>query len=409
MKTLINCLKISVFLLFIGTMTNQAQDWPQWRGVNRDGKVTGFVAPQTWPQQFNQVWKVTVGVGNSGPALVGNRIYVFARQSDNEVLQCFDASTGNKIWQSEGYPAAAITGPAAPHPGPRCSVTVAEGKVITIGVWGDVACFDATSGKLLWRNEDYKGKVPPFGQSMSPLVTSGICYAHLGGPQTGTFVAFDLKTGAIKWKVEGDGPAYGSPVLLTVDGSKHIVFQALTKLVGFDLADGRQLWELATPVGTGRVQNSTSPVADQNKIYYTGLNNGVNAIEIRKEGSTFSVNKLWTNPDFSTGYNTPVLKDGFLYGISAQSKLFCINANNGQTAWRDETIYQTFGSLIDAGNVIIALTSNSMFLVIKPDGQQFTLLASIKIPEKSTYAHPILSGNKIYIEDLDSLTMLTTN
>ena len=407
MKPLVRLFFLSVLMLSMTVLKGQAQDWPQWRGINRDGKVTGFKAPKTWPQQLNQTWKVTVGLGDATPALLNNKLYVFTRQGENELLQCLDAATGKQVWQSAGYPAVAVSGPAASHPGPRSSVTVADGKVVTVGIGGDIACFDASSGKLLWRNEDYKNAVPQFFTGMSPLISSGICYAHLGGPKTGQFIAFDLSSGAVKWKVEGEGPAYGSPVLMTIDGSKQIVFQAQTKLVSLNPVDGKQLWEFATPVGTGRVQNATSPVADQNRIYFTGLNNGVNAIEIKKEGNSFVVNKLWSNPDFSTSYNTPLLKDGFLYGLSNQNRLFCINAGSGQTAWSDNTALQNFGSIVDAGSVIVALTSNSNFVILKPDGQKFNQVALIKLAETPIYAHPILSGNRIFIKDNESLTLFT--
>jgi outer membrane protein assembly factor BamB len=409
MKPLIRLFLLSVFILSISVLTSQAQDWPQWRGINRDGKVTGFKAPQTWPQQLNQTWKVTVGLGDATPALLNNKLYVFTRQGENELLQCLDAATGKQLWQSAGYPAVAVTGPAASHPGPRSSVTIAEGKVVTLGIGGDIACFDGSSGKLLWRNEDYKNAVPQFFTGMSPLISSGICYAHLGGPKTGQFIAFDLSTGAVKWKVEGEAPAYGSPVLMTVDGSKQIVFQVQTKLVSLNPGDGKQLWEFATPVGTGRVQNATSPVADQNRIYFTGLNNGFNAIEIKKDGNSFVVNKLWSNPDLTTSYSTPLLKDGFLYGLSSQSRLFCINASSGQTAWLDNTALQNFGSIVDAGFVIVALTSNSNFVVLKPDGQKYSQVALLKLTETPIYAHPILSGNRIFIKDNESLTLFTVN
>jgi len=409
MKSSLKLLTASVILMSVSLLASQAQDWPQWRGINRDGKVAGFKAPQTWPQQLSQTWKVSVGFGDATPALVNNKLYVFTRQGDNEILQCIDASTGKQLWQSTGYPAPVVSGPAASHPGPRSSVSVSEGKAVIVGVGGNIACYDAANGKLIWKNEDLKGAVPQFFTGTSPLITSGICYVHLGGPQTGQFLAFDLATGAIKWKVEGEGPAYGSPVLITIDGSKQIVFQAQTKLISFSLTDGKQLWEFATPVGTGRVQNATSPVVDQNKIYFTGLNNGVNAIEIKKEGNSFTVNKLWTNPDFSTSFSTPLLKDGFLYGLSNQSRLFCINAGTGLTAWKDETPLQNFGSLVDAGSVIIALTSNSNFVVLKPDGQKYNQVALIKLAESAIYAHPILAGNRIFIKDNESLTLFTVN
>lgn len=409
MKSLLKLLTTSVFLLSISLLASQAQDWPQWRGTNRDGKVTGFKAPQTWPQQLNQVWKVSVGVGDATPALVGNKLFVFTRQGDTEILQCLDASTGKQIWQSAGYPTVAVTGPPSSHPGPRSSPTVSDSKVITLGVAGDIACYDAATGKLIWRNEEYKGKVPQFFTGMSPIVSNGICVAHLGGPQTGQFVAFDLASGTIKWKVDGESPVYGSPVLVSADGTKQVVFQSPTKLISLNISDGKQLWELATPVGTGRVMNASSPVVDQNKIYHTGLNNGFNAIEIKKQGNSFIVNKLWTNPDFSTSFSTPTLKDGFLYALSNQGRLFCINASNGQTAWADQTAYQNFGSIIDAGSVIVALSSNSNMVVLKPDGKAFSQIAMLKVSDNSIYAHPILSGNRIFIKDNESLTLYTTN
>jgi outer membrane protein assembly factor BamB len=408
MKSLLRLLKAALVLLTTGFITVQAQDWPQWRGLNRDGKVTGFTDPVTWPQQLKQVWKVSVGFADATPALVNDKLYVFTRLGENEVLQCLDANTGKQIWQSAGYPAIVAAGPAASHPGPRSSPAVADGKIVTLGIGGDIACFDAETGKLLWRNEDFKGEVPQFYTGMSPLVSSGICVAHLGGPQSGQFVAFDLTSGNIKWKTTGEGPAYGSPVLLMVKGTKQIVFQSQTKLVSLDFSDGRLLWEFATPVGTGRVQNATSPVIDKQKVYYTGLNNGFNAIEIKKQGNGYLIDKLWSNPDFSTSFNTPVLKDGFLYALSNKSRLFCINAGNGQTAWSDETPHQNFGSIIDAGPVLIATSGISDMVVFKPDGKVYSQLALYKVSDNSVYAHPIISGNRIFIKDRESLSLFTT-
>ena len=93
-----------------------AQDWPQWRGPNRDGKVTGFTAPQTWPKALTQKWKTTVGSGDATPALVGEKLYVFARQGEEEVTLCLSAANGRELWQDK-YAAQAVTGAASRHPG----------------------------------------------------------------------------------------------------------------------------------------------------------------------------------------------------------------------------------------------------------------------------------------------------
>lgn len=408
MKTLQKLSMITGMLLCI-LVTGQAQDWPQFSGTNRDGKVTGFKAPQTWPAAFKEGWKVTVGLADATPALVNDKLYVFANQGGNEILQCLEAATGKQVWQSDPYKAVTVTGPAASHPGPRSTPTVAEGKVVTVGVSGDIACFDAGNGKLLWRNEEYKGAVPMFFTSMSPLVISGTCIAHLGGPKDGAFIAFELASGKIKWKITGEAPFYSSPVLMTIEGVKQAVFQTGTKLVSLNIQDGSQLWEFATPAGGGMVNSSSSPIIDKQKVYFTGLNNGVNAIEVKKQGSTYTVNKLWTNSEITTTFNTPVLKDGFLYGLSSKTRLFCINAGNGQTAWIDEAPHQGFGTIVDAGSILIAVSSISDFVVFKPDGKAYSQIASIKVSKTPVYAQPVLSGNRIFIKDNDSLTMYTTN
>src|SRR5439155_26143467 len=88
-------------VLLAGAGGVSAQDWPQWRGPNRDNKVSGFTAPTSWPKQLTQQWKSTVGLGDASPALVGDKIYVFTRQGDEEVISCLDAGSGKLVGQDK--------------------------------------------------------------------------------------------------------------------------------------------------------------------------------------------------------------------------------------------------------------------------------------------------------------------
>ena len=109
-----------------------AEDWPQWRGPNRDGQIR-ISEPKTWPEKLTTKWKITVGEGYASPLVAGGRILQFARQGDEEVTRCLDPKDGKELW-SDKYAAAGATGPAAQHAGPRSSPTVAGGKVVTLGV-----------------------------------------------------------------------------------------------------------------------------------------------------------------------------------------------------------------------------------------------------------------------------------
>ena len=397
---------IVVGLILTSVTCAFAQDWPQWRGTNRDGKVAGFTAPQNWPKELTQKWKVTVGTGDATPALVGDKLYVFARQGEDEVTLCLDAASGKELWQNK-YAAKAVAGPASRHPGPRSSPTVAEGKVVTLGVNGVLSCLDAATGKELWRKDEFPSVVPQFFTATSPIIDGGICIAHLGGKDNGAVIAFDLTTGDQKWKWAGDGPAYASPVLMTADGVKQVVDQTEKNIVGVAVADGKLLWQIAAPP-QGRFYNSATPIVDAQTVIYTGQGQGTKAVKVEKQNDGFAAKELWSNTQLGTGFNTPVLKDGLLYGLSDRGSLFCLNAQTGQTAWTDTaTRKDNFGAILDAGSVIFALPSDSQLIVFKTSDKEYTEVARFKVADAPIYAHPVIAGNRIFVRDQETMALWT--
>jgi len=396
---------ISGFILLIVAADVFPQDWPQWRGTNRDGKVEEFAAPAKWPTELTQKWKITVGTGDATPALVDGKLYVFTRQDEDEIIRCMDAGTGKELWQDR-YRAQAVTGSARTHPGPRSSPTVSDGKVITLGVSGILSCLDRRTGNLVWRHDEFTKAVPQFFTGMSPIIVDKMCIVHLGGKDNGEIVAFDLDTGKEMWKWTGDGPAYGSPILLAVEGTKQVVVQTEINIVSIALADGMLLWQVPAPVQR-RFFNSATPIVDGQMVIYSGQGQGTKALTVQKQGNDFTVKELWSNEELGTAYNTPVLKDGFLFGLSDRGRLYCMNADTGQIAWTDDTSHKNFGALLGAGSVILALPSESELIAFMPSSKEYEELARIKVADTPVYAHPVIAGNRIYVKDNETLTMWT--
>jgi outer membrane protein assembly factor BamB len=392
-------------VILIGVGCVFAQDWPQWRGPNRDGKVSGFTAPQKWPKELTQKWKKTVGWGDSTPALVGDKLYVFTRQGDNEVVLCLDASSCDELWHDK-YEAQAVTGAAARHFGPRSSPAVANGKVVTLGVGGVLSCLDAATGKVVWRKDPFPKVVPEFFTAMSPIIVDGMAIAHLGGKGNGAIIAYDLATGDEKWRWAAEGPEYASPALLTVGGTKQIVTLAEKSIVGIGVADGKLLWQRPF-VPQRMAYNAATPIVDGQTVIYTGRGRGAKAVKIEKKGDGFATEELWSNPDLAPQFNTPVLKNGLLFGLSDRSNLFCINAKTGQTAWTDTTQRGRggFAAIVDAGSCLLALPSNSELIVFKPDGKEFVEITRYKVADTAIYAHPVISGNRVFVKDEQSVAM----
>lgn len=370
-------------------------DWPQWRGPNRDNRIAGFATPATWPAELTKKWTATVGLGEASPALVGDRIYVFTRQGDEEVISCLDAGTGKEVWKDK-YAAVAVTGPAGQHPGPRSSPAVAEGKICALGVGGVLSCLDAATGKVAWRKESQAW--PQFFTSSSPLIAEGKCIAQVGGRGSGSVAAYDLATGDEKWKWSGEGPAYGSPVLTTVEGTPQVVAVTERSLVGVGLADGKLLWQ--TPFSGGRY-NTGTPIVDGQTVICSGR-----AFKIQKQGDAFAAAELWKGEP-PANFNTPVLKDGSLYGLSGRRNFFCQNAQTGEVLWTDMTPRGECGEVLDGGNVLLALTSDSNLIAFKPSNKEYAEVVKYKVAETPTWAYPVVSGNRIFVKDREALTLWT--
>ncbi len=393
-------------VVLFGASGALAQDWPQWRGPNRDAKVIGFKAPQTWPKELTKKWTVTVGEGVATPALVGDKLYVLSRQEGNEVIRCLDATTSKELWQDK-YEAQGATGPAQRFAGPRSSPTVADGKVLTLGVRGTLSCLDAATGKEVWRKKD-SGALPKFFTSCSPIVVDGLCIVQLGGEDKGSIVAYGLATGDEKWKWTGDGTAYASPVVHTVGGVKVLVAETAKNIVGIGVADGKLLWQTAFAGPGMRDYNAATPIVDGPTVIYSGSGRGTKAVKIEKDGDKLAAKDLWSNANNSVQFNTPVLKNGLIFGISNRDSLFCLHARDGKAAWTAPiTGNRGYGSIVDAGPVLLALTPSSKLIVFEPSDKEFKEVAGYRVADSETYAYPVLAGNRVYIKDRDSVTLWT--
>jgi len=177
-------------------------------------------------------------------------------------------------------------------------------------------------------------------------------------------------------------------------------------IVGISAADGKLLWQLPF-VPVSRAYNSATPIVDGETVIYTGAGRGTKAVKIEKQGDGFTTKELWSNADLATQFNTPVLKDGLLFGLSNRNNFFCINAQTGRTAWTDSTSRGRggFGAIVDAGSCLLALPSDSELLVFKPSDKQYEELARYKVAETPTYAYPVVAGNRIFIKDEESVAM----
>jgi outer membrane protein assembly factor BamB len=180
--------------------------------------------------------------------------------------------------------------------------------------------------------------------------------------------------------------------------------------MGIGLADGKLLWQL--PFAVSRMQyNSITPIVDGQTVIYAREGTGTAAVKIEKKDDGFTAKELWQKKDAPGRYNTPVLKDGLLFGLAPAGRgvatLFCMKAETGDVLWTDATKRGECGTVLDAGTVLLALTSDSNLLVFKPSNKEYAEVAKYKVADSPTWAYPIIAGNRVFVKDKDSLMLWT--
>jgi len=385
-------------------------DWPQWRGPNRDGSLTTFSEPRSWPDQLTRKWKIEVGTGYATPILVANRVYAFSRQEDNEVMRAIDADTGKIVWETK-YPAPFKMNPAtARHgPGPKSTPTYADGRLFTLGISGIVTAFDAATGKQLWQKPAPPVE-PLFHTAQSALVDRGVVILHVGGHKQGALTAFDPATGAVKWSWDGDGPAYGSPIVAEIGGTRQLITFSQESLIGIDAANGQLLWR--TPFVARSTTNSITPlVYGGNTVIVSGQGKPLTAYTIAKKDGQWAADLAWENPQLSLSFSNAVLVGDAVFSLSAMNsgQFFWADAKTGKTLWTSAPRQAGNAAIVHAGNLLFVLKDDAELMVARSTPGGFEPIKTYTVADSATWPAPSVSGNRIFVRDISTLALWTIN
>ena len=384
-----------------------AQDWPQWRGPNRDGAVASFREPASWPQALTARWKVEVGTGYATPLVVGDRIYAFARQGNDEVMMALDAGSGTVVWRT-GYPASFSMNPAtARHgPGPKSTPTFAGGRLFTLGMTGLVTAFDAATGRRLWQHPAPPAQ-PMFHTSMSPVVDGNLVIVHIGGHNDGALTAFDAATGAVRWSWSGDGPAYGSPLVFNLGGTRQVVTFTQNNLVGVSVAGGQLLWR--RPYTTSSNTTAQTPILYKDMLIESGRGNGITAFRVTAGAGAWRTDDVWHTDAVSVHMSDAVAVDGVLFGLSHlnSGQYFALDLDTGKVLWTGPPRQAEHAALARAGNTIFSLEDDGELVVIRHDRMKFAPLVRYQVATSETWPQPAISGSRIFVKDVSSIALWT--
>ena len=384
-----------------------AQDWPQWRGPGRDGAIAAFTAPAAWPRALTRRWQVEVGTGYATPLVVADRVYTFTRQGEEEVLRAMDAATGKQLWRA-AYPAAFTMNPATQQhgPGPKSTPTYADGRLFTLGMTGVVLAFDAREGRVLWQAPAPPVQ-PQYHTAMSPLVEGNLVIVHVGGQDNGALTAFDVATGKVVWQWTGDGPAYSSPIVATLGGTRQVIAFTQENFVGVALDTGTLLWR--RPYTTPATTTAQTPVVFKDMVIESGRANGITAFRPTRAGGAWTTPNVWHTDEVSVHMSDVVAVDGVIYGLSHlnRGQYFALDLETGKVLWKGEPRRAEHAAMARAGGTIFSLEDDGELVVMRASRTGFEPVAQYQVATSATWAQPAISGGRIFVKDVSSLTLWT--
>jgi outer membrane protein assembly factor BamB len=378
----------------------RAADWPQFLGPTRNAISAETGLARSWPDKGPPVvWEREVGEGYSAPVVAGGTLVLFHRVGDEEVVEGLDAASGKPRWKF-AY-ATKYADALGKGDGPRSTPVVDGGKVYTLGAEGMLHCLDLKDGTKRWEKslaKDYEMKPSYFGVGTSPLVEGGLVLVNVGARGAG-IVAFDKDSGKEVWKATDDEASYSSPVAATIDGVRHVFFFTRTGLVDLDPKDGKVRASKRWRARINESVNAAAPLVIGDRLFLTAsYGTGAVLLRVGKEG----VEDLWKGDrSLSCHYNTPVHKDGYLYGIDGRqehgARLRCVELKTGEVKWEKGG----FGcaSMILADGLVVALTEGGELVLIEPTPEGYREKARAAVLRATCRAEIALADGRLYGRD----------
>ena len=382
------------------------QDYPQWRGTNRDGAASAFAEPASWPDTLTRRWKVEVGEGYATPLVVGDTVYVFTRRNGSEVMTALEAATGKELWHT-AYPAPyAPATPAAAHGvGPKATPLFHNRRLYTLGITGIVSAFDSITGMLAWQTPAARDH-PSYGTAVSPAGDKNLVIVHPGNH--GPLTAFDADTGAVKWSGSDRG-AYASPIIVELSGVRQVVTMTQESVLGVSLSDGARLWEF--PWHTRATPSAITPILYEETLIVSSQAMGVTALKPIRRAGQWVVDVVWQTRDVSLFLSNPVIVGDTLFGLSekARGQYFALDAKIGKVLWLGPPRQASNTAIVKAGNLLLLLNDDAELIVARSSRNGFEPLKRYTIADSATWAQPTISGHRVFVKDVTSLSLWTLN
>ena len=385
--------------------TRASNDWPQWRGPNRDGVSTETDILRQWPKDGPKVlWEAKVGDGFASVAVVKDRAFTIFQDRANESVVSWNAETGAECWRFS-YPCQYTNSYGN---GPRSTPSIDGEFIYTVGATGLMHCLKAFTenpqGEIVWSKDllkEFAAAAPKWGVAFSPLVEGNRIFIMPGGPNGHALAALDKHTGAIVWKKYDDAASYSSPIAATFGKEPQILFLTGNRLVSVNPESGEQRWEYPWPIDN-EINVATPLVVDDYVFISSSYGRGCVMLKIEKAGEKWKPSRVYKSTRMRNHFSTCVRFKDHLFGFD-DSTLTCMSFLTGAVAWKERGFDK--GSVLLVNDQLIVYGANGILALTEANPERYIEKARFQFSKtaNSCWSAPVVSNGRLYVRDQERL------
>ncbi len=397
-------LSVSLFVFMVTVRQNQAEDWPQWLGPQRDSvwREAGIV--DKFPTQGpRQLWRQKVGFGYAGPAVAQGRVFVADylvneipypaagrrdRLQGTERVLCLAADTGKILWKYQYECTYHISYPY----GPRVTPTVDGNRVYTLGAEGRLLCLGVTDGSVIWSKQltdQYHCKTPPWGFAGHPLIDGNRLICLVGGEES-VAVAFNKETGEEVWHaLSAKEPGYCPPTIIQAGGTRQLLIWHPESLNSLNPKTGEKYWSEKLTPDWG--MSIATPRQNGPYLFVGGI--VMKSMLLKLATDHPAAEFVWQGKKgvgIAPTFSTPFAENGYLYGIDMRGELRCVKLETGEQLW--STYAATTGDRPKNNASAFLVKQGDRFFIFNERGE---LIIARLSPRQSPPGYDELSRAKI--------------
>jgi outer membrane protein assembly factor BamB len=376
--------------------------WPQWGGPAQDFHAPAGTLAAAWPEGGpRQLWSRPLGDGYSAIVAEGGRLYTMYRDGEDEVVVCLDAATGETVWEYR-YPAEPVRLQPGFGIGPRSTPLIAGDRLFAVGIAGKLHALDRDDGSLVWSRKlwagGFNGTIISHGYSSSPAAYKDLVIVPVGGEQAG-LVAFEQKTGKVRWKTASFRNSYSSPRIVEVAGETQILVFVAEELLGVHPETGEVRWRYPHTNQWGH--NITMPeVLDGDTLFLSSPQAGARGLRLSPDGDDIQVEEVWASRRVQFYHGSSVRDGDWVYGSTGMASpafLTAVNIRTGEVGWKERGFAKA--NCVLADGKLILLDEDGVLALATATPKGFVVHSRVQLLDNVAWTVPTIVGKTLYVRD----------